>query len=408
MDGLATWACMTEKNMWRETVKYAIFVAALCASAFVAAVTPAKGLKIAINAEYGMPGSQAAQSIELGVALAIAEINARGGVLNGHQLQLTRRDDRGLPARSIDNMRELAADPDVLAVFCGRFSPVALELIPLTSELGMILLNPWAAADGIANNDQKPNFVFRLSLTDTWAIEAMMEHARKRNLKRLTVLLPNTGWGRSSMAAIERYIKARPGIKVEASWYNWGDSDFSNALLLAKRSRSDALLMVANETEGKHVMELIQRSPPAERLPVIAHWGIAAGDFNRVTAGAASSMDLVTVQTFAFAAVPKGRQEEVIRSAQRLLGVDVRKMSALVGFAHAYDLTHLLARAIDRAGSADRKAVRNAMELLGLYQGLVRSYDRPFSATNHEALTRNQVFMARYDSDGLLVRFEPR
>lgn len=391
-----------------DKVKYLISVTALLCSMFAAAATPAKGLTIAINAEYGMPGSQAAQSIELGVALAIAEINAKGGVLNGRPLQLTHRDDRGLPARSIDNMRELAADPEVLAVFCGRFSPVALELIPLTTELGMLLLNPWAAADGIANNDQKPNFVFRLSLTDTWAIEAMMEHARKRKLKRLTALLPNTGWGRSSMAAIERYIKTRPGVRVEASWYNWGDSDFSNALLLAKRSRSDALLMIANETEGKHVLDLIQRLSPAERLPVIAHWGIAAGDFNRVTAGAASSMDLVTVQTFAFSDLPKGRQEEVIRSAQRLLGVDVRKLTALVGFAHAYDLTHLLARAIDRAGSTDRKAIRNAMELLGPYQGLVRSYDRPFSASNHEALRRDQVFMARYDSNGLLVRFDRR
>jgi branched-chain amino acid transport system substrate-binding protein len=365
-------------------------------------------LKIAVAAEYGMQGSHAAQSIEKGIALAIAEINEQGGLLRGRPLQLVRRDDRGLPARAVDHMRELAIDPAVLAVFCGRFSPVALELVPVATELGILLLDPWAAADGIANNSQKPNYVFRLSLTDSWAIEAMIEHARRRRMKRLTALLPNTGWGRSCFAAIEHAIKAKPGTQVDAIWYNWGDTDFSNALISARRTQSEALLMVANESEGKHILDLVDRMPIAERLPIIAHWGISAGDFNQVTGGQASRLDLVTVQTFAFSNTPKGRQQKVIDSAQRLLGEDVRKLPALVGFAHAYDLTWLLAKAIDKSGVPDRKAIRKAMEELGPHEGLVSSYRRPFSPAEHEALSRHHVFMARYNSDGHLVRLEGR
>jgi branched-chain amino acid transport system substrate-binding protein len=78
----------------------------------------------------------------------------------------------------------------------------------------------------------------------------------------------------------------------------------------------------------------------------------------------------------------------------------------LVGFAHAYDLTWLLAKAIDKAGVPDRKAIRKAMEELGPHEGLVSSYLRPFSPADHEALSRDHVFMARYNSDGLLVRVE--
>lgn len=380
---------------------------ALMASVFAApALLAADGrppLKVAVSAEYGMQSSFAAQSIEKGVALAVAEINQRGGVLGGRRLEVIRRDDRGLPARAIDNMRELALDPDVVATFCGRFSPVALELVPVATEKQMLLLDPWAAADGIANNDQKPNFVFRLSMIDTWAIEAMLDHARKRKLKRLTALLPNTGWGRSSMAAIENYLKTRRDLRVEATWYNWGDTQFTEQMGVARRGKSDALLLVANESEAKHILRLIDGMEPGERLPLIAHWGITAGDFNRVTDGLASQVDFVTVQTFAFPAQPTARQMAVLHSAERHLGENVRRMPALVGFAHAYDLMHLLAIAIDKAQSPDRKLVRVALENLGSHEGLVRSYKRPFTPTHHEALSRDQVFIARYAADGSLV-----
>lgn len=394
--------------MWPERRKFLALIASAFAAPSVLAADSIMPLKIAVSAEYGMQGSFAAQSIEKGVALAVAEINARGGVLGGRLLEVIRRDDRGLPARAIDNMRELALDPDVVAMFCGRFSPVALELVPVATETQMLLLDPWAAADGIANNDQKPNFVFRLSLIDSWAIEAMLDHARKRKMTRLTALLPNTGWGRSSLAAIERYLKTRRDLRVEATWYNWGDTQFTEQMLIAQRSRSEALLLVANESEAKHILRLIDGMEAGDRLPVIAHWGMTAGDFNRVTEGRASRMDFVTVQTFAFPQQPNARQSALLKSAERYLGEDVRRLPALVGFAHAYDLMHLLAIAIDKAKTPNRKLVRTALEQLGSHEGLVRSYKRPFTATSHEALGREEVFIARYAADGSLVPFAGR
>jgi branched-chain amino acid transport system substrate-binding protein len=78
-------------------------------------------------------------------------------------------------------------------------------------------------------------------------------------------------------------------------------------------------------------------------------------------------------------------------------------MLAQAGFAHAYDLTHLLAKAIALAGNTNRPDIRAAMENLPAYAGLVRNYKRPFTPTNHEALDRNQVFMGRFLANGTLV-----
>ena len=60
-------------------------------------------------------------------------------------------------------------------------------------------------------------------------------------------------------------------------------------------------------------------------------------------------------------------------------------------------------RAINKAGSADRRKIRDALEQLGPYRGLVRHYERPFSAERHDALSPEQVFMARYDANDILT-----
>lgn len=72
-----------------------------------------------------------------------------------------------------------------------------------------------------------------------------------------------------------------------------------------------------------------------------------------------------------------------------------------VGAAQAYDLTHILA--LDRAGTTDRKKLRDALEHLGTYRGLVKTYAPPFTPARHEALGPDELLLARFRADGVLV-----
>ena len=356
---------------------------------------------IGLSAEFGLKGSQAAQSIEKGIRLAISEINAAGGVLGGRMLALETRDDRGVPARGIDNFKALSEVSDLVAVFCGRFSPVAIEVAPLANQLGLLLLDPWAAADGITRHAE-PNYVFRLSLTDSWAIDAMLDHAAQRKLRKMALFVPNTGWGRSSEAAVADYVREHAGMSSETNWYNWGDTDFSARIADARRRGAQALLMVANEAEGSLIVRQMAQLPPDQRLPIISHWGILGGDFRAATGDAIDQVDLVVVHTFSFSGKATAQSQRVASNAARLLDVDVYRLHGLVGFAHAYDLTHLLAQAIKRAGSTDRNAIRIALGQVEAYDGLVRHYKKPFGPGDQEALDRKQVFLGRYDKQGTL------
>jgi branched-chain amino acid transport system substrate-binding protein len=157
---------------------------------------------------------------------------------------------------------------------------------------------------------------------------------------------------------------------------------------------------VSNESEGVPIIQQIAEFPPDKRLPIISHWGITGGDFAKMAGNALQSVDLAVVQTFTFNDASREKTKKVAKNAERLFGHDIKQLHAQVGFAHAYDLAHLLALAINKAGSSDRYAVRDALEQLGAYQGLVREYRRPFTKMDHEALDKSQLFMGRFDQFG--------
>ena len=73
------------------------------------------------------------------------------------------------------------------------------------------------------------------------------------------------------------------------------------------------------------------------------------------------------------------------------------------GFANVYDLVHMLARAIHQASSTDRLAVRDALEHLPAYDGLVKDYVRPFAKARHDALTLQDYKLGRFQKNGDVV-----
>ena len=61
------------------------------------------------------------------------------------------------------------------------------------------------------------------------------------------------------------------------------------------------------------------------------------------------------------------------------------------------------AKAINLAGSTERRAVRDALEKVREHQGLIKLYKPPFTPTRHEALGPAELLMARYSREGVLL-----
>jgi branched-chain amino acid transport system substrate-binding protein len=377
--------------------------AALWPGAAAAAPAP---VFVGLDLEMGVKASTSGQAVQLGVEIAIQEINAAGGVLGGRPLRAIVLDNRSVPARGAENVRELARQPDLVAVFCGRFSTVVLEEVPLLHDLELPLLDPWAAADAIVDNGFSPNYAFRLSMRDDWAAAAMLRAAQRRGLRRVALLLPNTGWGRSNEAAMMAHLAAHGGPDVtDVQWHNWGATTLVEDYQHLRQGGAQAILMVTNEQDGALLVRQVAALPPEERLPLIAHHGIVGGDFAGLAGPGLQKVDLTVVQFFGFREAKGPRAAHLLRAVQKATGsAGAGGITSAPAIAAAYDLTHILARAVDLAGTTRRPAVRRALEEVRGYDGAVKRFARPFTAGRHEALTPADLYLARYDERGELVR----
>jgi len=246
-------------------------------------------------------------------------------------------------------------------------------------------------------------------LKDGWAAPALIRFAQQQHqATRIGVLLPNTAWGRSNQAALERAALSVPVTLVAQRWYNWGDASLLDDYRALKAAGAQAIVLVANEVEGALLVREMAALPESQRLPIVSHWGVTGGEFARLSGAALSQVDFSVIQSFSFVGQNTPAARRVLAALQRNYGVpSAQDVKSPVGIAHAYDLTHLLAMAIRKAGSTDRRRVRDALERLGPHQGLVRRYSVPFTPKRHDALSATNILFARYTAADQLLPIQP-
>lgn len=361
---------------------------------------------VGLDGEFALAYSTSAQAIEFGMRCALDEINRNGGVLGGRPLALMTKDHRSIPARGLRNLQQFAEVPDLVAIFGGRFSPVIIEQLPHLQRHRIPFMAVWSSADEIIANGMRPNYAFRLSLRDSLAMPKLLGTAIGRGYQKVGLLLINSSWGRSNRVAAERFVSETKGIRiVDSVWYNWTETT-----LLAQYQRllgagAQCIVLVANDVAGATLVREIASLPQSARLPIISHWGVTGGQFFNQAGKSLQEVDMSVIQTFSFAKARPDVRNRFMSIARSVSKGQIKHYEAIespVGVAHAYDAMHILARAINLAGTTNRETVRDALENVRDYRGLVRHYEAPFTATNHEALGPEDLLMARYRQDGFL------
>jgi branched-chain amino acid transport system substrate-binding protein len=365
---------------------------------------------VGLDADMSSGASLGGEAIRLGVVLAMDDINSRGGVL-GRPLKLVIRDHRGIPARGVDNMEDFAKMDQLVAVVGGSHTPVALAELESIHRNKILYLGPWAAGTPIVANKYQPNYVFRVSVRDEHAGGFLIGAARDRGFKKPGLLLWRTGWGRSNEKAMKAAL-SRIGMGFAGvQWFNTGQQDITQQINALAASGADVIMLVAGPADGLVAIRNIADMPENSRLPVISHWGITGGGFFDKAPDDIAKVDLSFLQTISFFQPPfPDRAQRLYKAYCDKFGPCKSKadLRAPVGTAHAYDLIQMLGMAIKKAGSVDRAKIHTAMESLGRYEGLMRNYDPPFTATRHDALDARDFNLCRYDGNGAIVPVKPR
>jgi branched-chain amino acid transport system substrate-binding protein len=378
---------------------------AAAAATLAAAMSPlamaADPIKIGLVTALSGQSAQAGEALTRGMSIAIDEINAKGGLLGGRKLELVRRDDEGNPAKGVVAARELIFKEKVAVLFGGLDTPVSMAILPIINQEKVPFVGPWAAGTGVTRNGANPNYAFRVSAVDELVDKAMLNYAQKTfKSSKAGLILVNNPWGESNEKGIvaalaEKGLKPAGVEKFEAS-----DVDVVPQLSRLKAAGADTLYLVGNVGPSAQVVKSLDRM--GWKVPVVSHWGPAGGRFTELAGPNAKNVHFI--QTFSFFGKLSPVGEKVVAELKAkypaIKGPD--DITPAVGVANAYDGMQLAALAIAKAGSTNGDAVREGFYKIDRYEGLIKTYVKPFSPTVHDALQADDYVWAQFIDNRIL------
>jgi branched-chain amino acid transport system substrate-binding protein len=373
-------------------------VAATLAGFALAAAVQAQEIKLGYNGDLSAsPSAQSGQAAVLGMQAAIDDINGAGGLL-GKKLTLVVRDDTSQPPKSIQNMSDLIDNEKVIAVFgpTNSGNAMAWKHIPNQKKIPVI------GNVGSGTDITKPmgagadNYMFRVSMVDREQVAALMAYVKKHPAAKVGLMAETTGYGQGGLKDMQEIAELQ-GIKVIAiERFAVGDTDMTSQLNKMKAAGVDTIVVWA---QGTPIAQLMRSMDKINYFPaVLSSWAADNVTFYDA-AGKALAEKPLFMRTVSETRSP-AQQKLFDRVGSKL------KAPSSFSFAlHGYDSVQLLAQAMKQSGTTDGPAVKAALEDLKTpVNGLLKTYNKPFSKTQHEALTAKDFVWIKW-KDGKLTPY---
>lgn len=178
------------------------------------AFAQAKPIRIGLTCDAtGIYGTSGQDELR-GIRMAIAECNAKGGVL-GRRIETVTADTETNPERGTSVARRLINTEDCSILIGAIHSEVAQAITAIAASRGVVYLNTNSSAASQAQVDcNRVKFVWDANGTN-FAKAAVMNAVQ--SIGRRWVLLANdSAWGRGAQSATRTLVQSAGGIVVEA------------------------------------------------------------------------------------------------------------------------------------------------------------------------------------------------
>ncbi len=376
-------------------LRFSRTTASLAALAFAAAVQ-AQDIKLGYNGDLSAsPSAQSGQAAVLGMQAAIDDINAAGGVL-GKKFSLIVRDDTSQPPKSIQNMSDLIDNEKVAAVFGPTNSGNAMAWKHLPNQKKIPVIGNVGSGTDITKpmSPGADNYMFRVSMVDREQVAALLAYVKKNPASKVVGLMAETtGYGQGGLKDMQEIAELQ-GIKPAAiEKFGVADTDITSQLNKMKAANVDTIVVWA---QGTPIAQLVRSMEKISYFPtVLSSWAA-----DNVTFYDAAGKTLAEKPLF-MRTVSENRTPAQQKLFDRV-GSKLKAPSSFSFALHGYDSVQLLGAAIKQAGTTDGPAVKAALEDLKTpVNGLLKTYSKPFSKTNHEALTAKDFVWIKW-KDGKL------
>ncbi|MEW6643970.1 MAG: ABC transporter substrate-binding protein [Pseudomonadota bacterium] len=386
-----------------RTISRRHLLAAAGAALSLAALSPARAddvVKFGLVAAMSGQSAKSGEAIVRGLSVAIDEINAKGGLL-GKKVTLVVRDDESNPAKGVVAARELAQREQVAAIFGGLDTPVSMAIVPFANQAKIPFVGVWAAGTPITRNGAAENYVFRVSAVDALVDVALVNYAEKKyGAKKPGMILINNSWGESNEKGLKAALDAKKIPSAGVEKFETADVDVVPQLTRLKEAGADALFLVANVAPSAQVVKSLDRM--GWDVPVISHWGPSGGRFTELAGASAEKVHFIQTFSFSGNATPKAQAVFAALKAKYPEIKSYADVTPAVGIANAYDAAHLTALAIAKAGSTEGPKVRDGFYGIDSYAGLIKTYAKPFSPQEQDALSADDYIFTHFKGDEIL------
>jgi branched-chain amino acid transport system substrate-binding protein len=238
--------------------------------------------------------------------------------------------------------------------------------------------------------DQPENYVFRNAANDTIQSAMIVDEAIvKRKLTKVAILADSTNYGQLGREDLEKALDKKGVKAVAVEKFNIKDVDMTAQLLKAKQAGAQAILTYGIGPELAQIANGMERL--GWKVPMIGSWTLSMGNFidNAGKNGEGALMPQTFIQE---PNTPK--RKAFITAYLNAYKPAAGRIPSPVSAAQGYDSVYLLAAAIKQAGTTDGPKVREALENLKTkVDGVVTTYDKPFTKDDHEAIKMGMPVM---------------
>jgi branched-chain amino acid transport system substrate-binding protein len=368
-------------------------------------------VKIALTGPFSGGSAPMGTSARDGSKLAIAEINAAGGIQVGGKkmkIEIIERDDEAKNERGALIAQELAAMSDLSGVIGTVNTGVCMAGDKHLQEKGITkIICPAAGSASMTQWSKagvKDNSIFRFAAHDGIQAAMVVEEAINRKFTKVAVVFDSTNYGVSGRDDMLDQIK-KQGDKltvVAQEKFNIGDKDMTAQLLRAKSAGAQAILIWGIGPELAAVSNGMAKINM--KVPLIGGWTLSMSNY--IDNAGKNGNGTLMPQTFI--------EEPITPKAKAFIdgyhkAYKVQRIPSPVAAAQGYDAVYLLAAAVQQAGTTDTKKIKEALEdLKEPVKGVIATWNHPYTkwdpadVTTHEAFRREQTVMGMV-KDGRVV-----
>ena len=301
-----------------------------------------------------------------GAELAVKDYNEKGGVLDGkYKLELVPMDGKGEAADSVNAFKKLVTEHNIVASVGTNFSSCNIPMAAVADEVKVPIIGTAASNElvTIDENGKLHPYSFRMCFIDSYLGTVIGNYSYDEGYRTAALF---TVAGDTNSESIGEFVKAafeeKGGKIVAEEQCQAGEQEFRAQLGKIKTAEPDVIFLIINSYAM--ISAFAKQAREMEiTVPMIGHDGWDSQELADLAAGTLDGCYYVSRIGFSD---PKAAEfGERVNTEYKL--DSAAETECLFG----YDGISWIVDAIERAGSVDPTAIRDALESTDVFKGYI-------------------------------------